>query len=222
MRRALGEHIFPRYIELKRREWDEYRVQVTEWEKEKYLAVAVTVATCIQADESRMMRAAGCAARRAASPVSDGRSRAPWCGARGRSAWVETAGSPTAPLPRACVHRSSVASRPAEPAFGDQRARDLGRASRACRPSPRRDDVGREQDDPTMTIGRLEEAAALAAPRRRTPIPPRMSAIDEESSRASATMKPIPSHVGRRCGTLRPYSPPCESDPLVRRSASAT
>ena len=38
MERALGEHIFPRYIELKRREWDEYRVQVTEWEKEKYLA----------------------------------------------------------------------------------------------------------------------------------------------------------------------------------------
>jgi glutamine synthetase len=38
MRRALGEHIFPRYIELKRQEWDEYRVQVTEWEKGKYLA----------------------------------------------------------------------------------------------------------------------------------------------------------------------------------------
>jgi glutamine synthetase len=38
MQRVLGEHIFPRYIELKRREWDEYRVQVTEWEKEKYLA----------------------------------------------------------------------------------------------------------------------------------------------------------------------------------------
>jgi glutamine synthetase len=38
MRRALGEHIFPRYIELKRKEWDEYRVQVTEWEKDKYLA----------------------------------------------------------------------------------------------------------------------------------------------------------------------------------------
>jgi glutamine synthetase len=38
MRRALGEHIFPRYVELKRKEWDEYRVQVTEWEKEKYLA----------------------------------------------------------------------------------------------------------------------------------------------------------------------------------------
>jgi glutamine synthetase len=38
MQRTLGEHIFPRYIELKRREWDEYRVQVTEWEKDKYLA----------------------------------------------------------------------------------------------------------------------------------------------------------------------------------------
>jgi glutamine synthetase len=38
MRRALGEHIFPRYVELKRKEWDEYRMQVTQWEKEKYLA----------------------------------------------------------------------------------------------------------------------------------------------------------------------------------------
>jgi glutamine synthetase len=38
MQRALGEHIFPRYVELKRKEWDEYRVQVTEWEKEMYLA----------------------------------------------------------------------------------------------------------------------------------------------------------------------------------------
>src|SRR6201988_637916 len=37
MKRALGDHIFPRYVELKRREWDEYRVQVTEWEKDKYL-----------------------------------------------------------------------------------------------------------------------------------------------------------------------------------------
>jgi glutamine synthetase len=38
MAEALGEHIFPRYVELKRKEWDEYRVQVTEWEKAKYLA----------------------------------------------------------------------------------------------------------------------------------------------------------------------------------------
>jgi glutamine synthetase len=37
MRRALGGHIFPRYVELKRREWDEYRTQVSRWEMEKYL-----------------------------------------------------------------------------------------------------------------------------------------------------------------------------------------
>jgi glutamine synthetase len=37
--KALGEHIFPRYIDLKREEWEDYRVQVTEWEIERYLAV---------------------------------------------------------------------------------------------------------------------------------------------------------------------------------------
>jgi glutamine synthetase len=37
MRSALGEHIFPRYVELKRKEWDEYRVQISRWEMEKYL-----------------------------------------------------------------------------------------------------------------------------------------------------------------------------------------
>jgi glutamine synthetase len=38
-KKALGPHIFDRYVELKRKEWDEYRVQLTEWEMEKYLAV---------------------------------------------------------------------------------------------------------------------------------------------------------------------------------------
>jgi len=38
-RKALGPHIFDRYIELKRAEWDEYRVQVSQWELDKYLAV---------------------------------------------------------------------------------------------------------------------------------------------------------------------------------------
>jgi glutamine synthetase len=36
-RKALGPHIFDRYIELKRKEWDEYRVQLSEWEMERYL-----------------------------------------------------------------------------------------------------------------------------------------------------------------------------------------
>src|SRR5438552_8049434 len=38
-RKALGPHIFERYIELKRKEWDEYRVQLTGWELERYLSV---------------------------------------------------------------------------------------------------------------------------------------------------------------------------------------
>jgi glutamine synthetase len=39
VRRALGPHIFDRYVELKRKEWDDYRVQLTSWEMEKYLGV---------------------------------------------------------------------------------------------------------------------------------------------------------------------------------------
>jgi glutamine synthetase len=38
-RKALGKHVFDRYVELKRKEWDDYRVQLTSWEMEKYLAV---------------------------------------------------------------------------------------------------------------------------------------------------------------------------------------
>jgi glutamine synthetase len=37
--RTLGEHTFNRYIEIKRREWEEYRVQVTPWELERYLQI---------------------------------------------------------------------------------------------------------------------------------------------------------------------------------------
>src|SRR5207237_8413923 len=38
-RKALGPHIFDRYVELKRKEWDDYRVQLSEWELERYLPV---------------------------------------------------------------------------------------------------------------------------------------------------------------------------------------
>src|SRR5207244_13102556 len=38
-RKALGPHLFNRYIELKRQQWDEYRVQLSEWELDRYLAV---------------------------------------------------------------------------------------------------------------------------------------------------------------------------------------
>ena len=37
--KALGEHVFTRYIDLKRAEWDEYRVEVTPWELNRYLSV---------------------------------------------------------------------------------------------------------------------------------------------------------------------------------------
>jgi glutamine synthetase len=39
VRRALGDHIFERYVELKRAEWEDYRIQVTRWELDKYLPV---------------------------------------------------------------------------------------------------------------------------------------------------------------------------------------
>ncbi len=39
VRKAFGPHIFERYIEIKRKEWDDYRVQLTDWEMQRYLAV---------------------------------------------------------------------------------------------------------------------------------------------------------------------------------------
>jgi glutamine synthetase len=34
---ALGEHIFTKFVENKKKEWDDYRIQVTEYEINKYL-----------------------------------------------------------------------------------------------------------------------------------------------------------------------------------------
>jgi glutamine synthetase len=39
VREALGEHVFKSFIENKKREWDEYRIQVTEYELNKYLPI---------------------------------------------------------------------------------------------------------------------------------------------------------------------------------------
>jgi glutamine synthetase len=39
VRNALGPHIFERYVETKRQEWDDYRVQLSQWELDKYLPV---------------------------------------------------------------------------------------------------------------------------------------------------------------------------------------
>ena len=37
MRKALGEFTFRKYLDAKKKEWDEYNLQVTEWELKKYL-----------------------------------------------------------------------------------------------------------------------------------------------------------------------------------------
>lgn len=36
---ALGEHVYERFVEAKRDEWDQYRIQVTPWELERYLPI---------------------------------------------------------------------------------------------------------------------------------------------------------------------------------------
>jgi glutamine synthetase len=37
IREALGDHVFERFVEAKREEWDAYRMQVTSWETARYL-----------------------------------------------------------------------------------------------------------------------------------------------------------------------------------------
>ncbi|HLE54752.1 MAG TPA: type I glutamate--ammonia ligase [Thermoplasmata archaeon] len=39
MRETLGSHVFPHFLYLKRQEWDDYRIHVTDYEIEKYLPI---------------------------------------------------------------------------------------------------------------------------------------------------------------------------------------
>ncbi len=39
LREALGDHIYTKYLEAKRKEWEEFRTTVTEWEIKKYLPI---------------------------------------------------------------------------------------------------------------------------------------------------------------------------------------
>ena len=39
IKRALGDHVFERFIALKKKEWDDYRIQVTEYELNKFLPI---------------------------------------------------------------------------------------------------------------------------------------------------------------------------------------
>ena len=39
MREVLGEHLFERYLDVKKREWDEFKKEVTSWEIDTYLDI---------------------------------------------------------------------------------------------------------------------------------------------------------------------------------------
>jgi glutamine synthetase len=39
LRETLGEHIFNNFLHVKRKEWEEYRMQVTKWEIDNYLPI---------------------------------------------------------------------------------------------------------------------------------------------------------------------------------------
>jgi glutamine synthetase len=39
VRHALGDHVYDRFIEAKRAEWSEYRIQISPWELERYLPI---------------------------------------------------------------------------------------------------------------------------------------------------------------------------------------
>ncbi|MFC1752168.1 glutamine synthetase family protein [Thermoproteota archaeon] len=39
VKKTLGDHIFPRFVELKKKEWDDYRIQVPQYELDKYLSI---------------------------------------------------------------------------------------------------------------------------------------------------------------------------------------
>ncbi|MFH1789104.1 MAG: glutamine synthetase, partial [Candidatus Altiarchaeota archaeon] len=39
MKKTLGKHMFERFVEIKTREWDEYRTYVSKWELDRYLPI---------------------------------------------------------------------------------------------------------------------------------------------------------------------------------------
>jgi glutamine synthetase len=39
VKKTLGDHIFSRFIELKKKEWNDYRIQVPQYELDKYLSI---------------------------------------------------------------------------------------------------------------------------------------------------------------------------------------
>ena len=38
IKEALGDHVYTKFLEAKRAEWDEYKIYVTQWELDQYLS----------------------------------------------------------------------------------------------------------------------------------------------------------------------------------------
>lgn len=75
---ALGEHVLTRFVEGRRAEWNAYRMQVTQWEVERYLEAfqavgAVAVALARHPAGGGPQRVKGHGPRRASAP------RGPFC-----------------------------------------------------------------------------------------------------------------------------------------------
>ena len=39
VKKTLGDHVFPRFMELKKKEWEDYRIQLTKYELDKLLPI---------------------------------------------------------------------------------------------------------------------------------------------------------------------------------------
>ncbi len=85
MRRAFGDHIFDNYVKLKRKEWDEYRVQLTQWELDRYLGRALAGADTVDRNRTRGRPGGRSPSRRRRSARSTRPARAGGGGRRTRS-----------------------------------------------------------------------------------------------------------------------------------------
>ena len=116
--RTLGEHMFNRYVEIKRQEWDDYRVQVTQWELDRYLSISVARAP--------RRRSGARGTRRQCSACSRCPNALGWRGAISRSsastpsAWRSYSASPVS-----CDRRSRPIAALEEPAGGDRRVLEV-------------------------------------------------------------------------------------------------
>ena len=121
--RALGEHVFNRYIEIKRSEWEDYRVQVTQWELDRYLSRSCSDLSSHEGDHHRVRRAG-----RRRTVLARRQGRRACCSSPARSRWTRRrtrSRGRRQPTRRGSASRTS---RPSRPPAGT----DLGRGGASC------------------------------------------------------------------------------------------